>query len=361
MIQINLAVCLLAVLPLIIAAIYSLAIAPQRRTNMQEIMKLSLSSANDPDVSASRAERLREPKIYIESGLTRVYADFSSQYTYRLYIPATILSFLYLITLFTCMSRVSGNLSGNSWFLRMPASYSVLPAHDFVLYAFIGAYAFNMGVLVRRTFLSDVTEHVYWGAINRLIIATCLALAFYGIPKIPPPFFFVVAFMPQVLLTKLRKEFTSIVGDSDKQSMDLPLQFVQGIDIWKEQRLQEEGIENVQNLATADILTLAVKTHYPLRTLIDWIDQAIFIQRFPASLTTAREKGLPVSAIDFAWMAPSNQTQSDRAAQAVAHEMGLDATVVIMAMDSFYQDSYVNVLWTLWQGDGSDSGHLSVN
>ena len=69
---------------------------------------------------------------------------------------------------------------------------------------------------------------------------------------------------------------------------DLPLQMVKGINIWKAYRLEEEGIENVQNLATADVTELAVRTHYNFRTLIDWIDQSLLLVR----LTSEQSKAL---------------------------------------------------------------------
>jgi hypothetical protein len=123
-----------------------------------------------------------------------------------------------------------------------------------------------------------------------------------------------------------RQQFTSVLADSDDRSVDLPIQLVQGIDIWKEQRFQEEGIENVQNLATADVFSLAVETHYPLRTLIDWIDQAIFIQRFSASLKRARDSSLAVSAIELAWLAPCNENQGSAGAAKIAQALGVDSS-----------------------------------
>lgn len=156
-----------------------------------------------------------------------------------------------------------------------------------IVFAALGAYIFNMEVIVRGAFLSDVTEHVFWSAINRLLLSSAVALVcsrYFDFPYL----FFGIAFVPRVLVSSIKRavsaaaEKISKSGTQDKTE-ELPLDLVQGIDIWKEQRMEEEGIESVQNLATSDVLTLAVKTHYPLRTLIDWIDQAILINRLPES------------------------------------------------------------------------------
>jgi hypothetical protein len=47
--------------------------------------------------------------------------------------------------------------------------------------------------------------------------------------------------------------------------------------VWHETRLEEEDIENVQNMATADIVDLLVDTRIPAGRVIDWIDQAILL------------------------------------------------------------------------------------
>jgi hypothetical protein len=68
--------------------------------------------------------------------------------------------------------------------------------------------------------------------------------------------------------------------------------YVSGINLWIEYRLAEEGIENVQNLATADPITLAIHTHYNVRTLVDWIDQALLLHRLRARGKLLLEKNI---------------------------------------------------------------------
>ena len=87
---------------------------------------------------------------------------------------------------------------------------------------------------------------------------------------------FAVGVFPDVgwqwLIKKLQAITTSGVPD---QSKNYPLSQISGITIWIESRLLEEDIENVQNLATANLPELLLQTNYPLGRLIDWIDQAI--------------------------------------------------------------------------------------
>jgi hypothetical protein len=55
-----------------------------------------------------------------------------------------------------------------------------------------------------------------------------------------------------------------------------PLADLDGLNIWFESRLLEEGIEDMQNLATANIVDVMLRTRVPVDRLVDWIDQAIF-------------------------------------------------------------------------------------
>jgi hypothetical protein len=52
---------------------------------------------------------------------------------------------------------------------------------------------------------------------------------------------------------------------------------IEGLSIWHQGRLKQEGIENVQNLAAADIPALVISTPFSLNQIMDWIDQAILL------------------------------------------------------------------------------------
>jgi hypothetical protein len=52
---------------------------------------------------------------------------------------------------------------------------------------------------------------------------------------------------------------------------------IEGLSIWHQGRLRQEGIENVQNLATADVPALVIGTPFPVNQIVDWVDQAILL------------------------------------------------------------------------------------
>ena len=54
-----------------------------------------------------------------------------------------------------------------------------------------------------------------------------------------------------------------------------PLSDLDGLNVWYEARLLEEGIEDMQNLATCNLVDVMLNTRIPVERLVDWIDQSI--------------------------------------------------------------------------------------
>lgn len=85
---------------------------------------------------------------------------------------------------------------------------------------------------------------------------------------------FVIGVFPDVgwqALTELVKLPIKFVVPSLKQ--EYPLSDLDGLNLWYESRLMEEGIENLQNLVTANLVDLMLNTRVPVDRLVDWVDQ----------------------------------------------------------------------------------------
>ncbi|WP_095983758.1 hypothetical protein [Cystobacter fuscus] len=75
-------------------------------------------------------------------------------------------------------------------------------------------------------------------------------------------------------------------------SEKIPLEYVSGLDEMIIERLEELGVSNVQHLATYDPVLLTLRTNYPLKRIIDWIDQAILAVHLQDKIGLARELGI---------------------------------------------------------------------
>lgn len=64
---------------------------------------------------------------------------------------------------------------------------------------------------------------------------------------------------------------------------DYPLSELDGLNLWYEARLLEEGIEDMQNLITMNVVDVMLHTRVPVGRLVDWLDQAVLYVNLPRS------------------------------------------------------------------------------
>ncbi len=72
------------------------------------------------------------------------------------------------------------------------------------------------------------------------------------------------------------------LGEPARRSDAQHLSQVDGIGIFHEERLNEEGIYNLQDLAFADVGRLLIKTPYTARQLMYWVDQSLLLLHLEA-------------------------------------------------------------------------------
>jgi hypothetical protein len=204
-----------------------------------------------------------------------------------------------------------------------PASASgLIPAPTALNFAFLGAYFFGLQALFRRFVRRDLGPNAYLAFSNRVVlsaigvwvIVAVFALADSASPSTRSPVAsgsstsvvgstivssdpasgsragaasertgvlvaaFIVGVFPrtlwQVITAALKKiSWVKLVVPSVEAKQ--PLEELDGLTVWHEARLEEEDIENVPNMATADVVDLMLQTQIPAERLVDWVDQAI--------------------------------------------------------------------------------------
>lgn len=329
----------LAILPLLITAILrGHFVAYKQSTLHDELEKLR---ALDTKIVQSRGG---------DQGIREEIEKYYSKLA--LLVPASLLSFFYLILFGLVYAQLAQLFPHDGSVDLAHAAGSMEP----VVITFVGAYLFNMGLIVRRLYLYDLNDNLFWGCINRLLlsigVSICLAVAFPDEKHNMTLVYFATPFILNKVLIGILHSATAWIGrllNRAGQQADMPeLQQICGINIWKEYRLEEEGIEEVQNLATADVIELAVKTHYNLRTLIDWIDQAIVLTRFGGKTQKMKDGGVNVSAVELAWQSPENHADPAYAAN-LAEILEMKPEILNAQLNAMFEDEYIQTLWTLWQ------------
>lgn len=151
---------------------------------------------------------------------------------------------------------------------------------DILKFAFLGAYAFVVQGLIRRFFQSDLRPSAYASAVLRIVVALVTMVALHQLLaslalSTEAAVAFVVGFFPVIAFQALQRAAAAALRVFVPQlTPDYPLNQLDGLNVWYEARLVEEGIEDMQNLATANLVDVMLHTRVPVGRLVDWVDQA---------------------------------------------------------------------------------------
>jgi hypothetical protein len=117
--------------------------------------------------------------------------------------------------------------------------------------------------------------------VSALITAVHPLWTMQGVPEQTElAFAFLIGFFPELGLRALRQGLAGVmralpIGTDER----FPLRQLDGVTIWVQARFLEEGIEDMQNLATANLVDLMLHTRMPISRLVDWVDQAFLYLR----------------------------------------------------------------------------------
>jgi hypothetical protein len=89
---------------------------------------------------------------------------------------------------------------------------------------------------------------------------------------------FVVGFFPLVGLQALQRVTSrALYRFVPPVTSEYPLDQLDGFNLWYEARLTEEGVEDMQNLTTMNLVDVILHTRVPPGRLVDWTDQAFLL------------------------------------------------------------------------------------
>ena len=157
----------------------------------------------------------------------------------------------------------------------------VIP-HEIFNFGFLGAYFYILQMLVRRYFQNDLKTSAYVNSIMRIIVVIFLVWTVDLILPANIPlaqrmaFAFIIGVFPylgwQTLQAMVKIPIKHLIPSLRQQ---YPLSDLDGLNIWYESRLLEEGIEDMQNLATSNLVDVMLNTRIPVERLVDWVDQSL--------------------------------------------------------------------------------------
>lgn len=244
---------------------------------------------------------------------------------------------------------------------------------DGLIYAGYGAYVYTLGLCISRLNSAALTGKFLLISSVRSAIAIILGFVaaatnmFAGLSENQYLFIlFFIGLFPSWAMEALRRKASEIFRPTSQGNDALPINMVDGLDDGIADRLSEIGIWDVQHLLASNPFDLAYRTLYPLRRVVDWIDQAIFISYIRRDIAHFRSVGVR-GAIDFAALYAdamgakvkrktviSNeyrdelQKRAEKVLEILAQKTGLPMEALLVIGRSLYEDAVVTYIWDLW-------------
>jgi hypothetical protein len=236
-----------------------------------------------------------------------------------------------------------------------------------LIFAGYGAYIYAVQILVGRINSGSVSGRflvrlALQGAAALVMGAvagqTRIALAL-GSPNQALFFYFIVGLFPGWARGALRRRASTLLTPDEIGCESLPLCLVDGLDEDVADRLWEQGMNDVQHLATSDPVDLMLRTNYSPKRVLDWIDQAMLIQYVRSKIAIFRGMGVR-GAIDlcviynraYSVTAPAPDREgkdANEALEALATKADLNRAALARIAASLLEDDNVRFVWLLWQ------------
>lgn len=218
------------------------------------------------------------------------------------------------------------------------ASATLIPNPTPLAYAFLGAYVFGLGSLVRQYVTEDLQLRYYASLSGRFLVVFVLAwiiglvVAVNGVNGAEPVsqdgyllVAFVIGLFPATGLRVAQRAGTAILGIAIKGFKESqPLSLLDGLNAYQEDRLLLEGIENLQNLTCANIVDLMLRTRFPVEQIVDWIDQALLHLHARERMSDFQRSGIRTATDFLDAYHPYNVAEEDWTARRLALAKLLD-------------------------------------
>lgn len=284
----------------------------RRQRRSEELNRIIRKLPIDEECRASFCKELRPLQFFIAVGF------------------ATVLAYLGLVALFwgselgvveyPSLLLGGAHLPGKN-VLHQPVPEDLLKYQQgaflvFVM-AFLGSYFWAIQDIFRRYSVNNLRPGAYYSISVRMIFACIIAILVYHAAdaltggfsvmvydsqgsgggaggtaaSILPAVAFLIGSFPQRGLQWLQRRISIFRSDSETLGRNLPLLMIEGMTGHDELRLNELGIDNCHDLATADFVPLLFQTPYPARQLIDWLLQAKLCVLFGPEVEELRQRG----------------------------------------------------------------------
>lgn len=261
--------------------------------------------------------------------------ELRQQYSLRNFVlPMALAWFVAALTIFILVRSIFG-----------PAFSVSLPSA--MLYALFGAFVWSVWMIIRAYTRNDLTPSTFYWVFFRHL----LALAYGGLAgQIFTPAYadlgaFFVGTLPfSQLIRFFGTRFGTLAGLTPTEGAP-KLSDLQGMDSTVIQRLDEMDIHSAQDLAFSDPMELLLLSNFPVKVLVDWMDQAFLLNYVGEGIADLRVRGIR-GAIEMASL--HNAPEGDPRVESVATALKVTPSDVRNLASNLYLDNHLLLIWHLW-------------
>jgi hypothetical protein len=238
------------------------------------------------------------------------------------------------------------------------------PAEMGIVYAGYGTYVSTLWFMLGRLnahalsprFLLNSTLKASIGILIGFIAAK--SVGFFGKAEsamTSQMLLFMVGFFHDWALGYIRKKAVELfqVNQNPGTAPELPLAMIEGVDDAAADLLDELGVSTVQHLAMQSPVELSMRSLYPIKRVIDWIDQALLTLYFRDKIVAAREvgvRGMTEFIAVYEQAAGIHQGRVDQSKElttVLAQKLGMSEAALYLMADACRHDDGVKFLYDL--------------
>jgi hypothetical protein len=211
---------------------------------------------------------------------------FMNKNSWGAFVLPTVLTLIYLGIMwsyFLLPEGPSGLIDDSSNIVIPDMLEKIANKASVISLTFLGAYFYILMVLIRRWMQADLTTGVLWRINIRLAVSFLIGFLLFSV-EVGNLSLGIVGFLagivPDTVLRWLSQQARSVFssGDGKLGKLFKPSDLQEKIDgpnFWQVDRLLEEGIESVQDMAVKEIPDLLINTRFDTAQILYWVDQAL--------------------------------------------------------------------------------------
>lgn len=267
---------------------------------------------------------------YPKEEATNLYNQVHDQVSYFLFITLSVLTTI---------------IGAALLFWSPPETVIAAGTVQAIRYGFFGSYLFSAFLVYRRFSTNDLHPTVYLYCAFTIIAGLVFNyVAMEALTSITSAqgeatgvgggllaiIAFALGYFPYLAVRWFnRLAFTSL-GVNQRRTDVLPLSLIDGISEWHETRLRDTGIDDIQNLASAEIRELLVNTAFNVQEIIEWIDQAtLYLYLEPSEIESFRRAKIRMTS-DFCGVWESCLTDDAKRAELVLNLQSTEERLKIL-------------------------------